>query len=315
MPVYVSQLFYMLVFPGFAFLTVFALAAEYVDRKLHAKMQQRIGPPWFQPLADLIKLAGKEDLLPESADKWMFKLTPIVALAATLTAFIYIPVWSRNAAFAFEGDVIVVLYLLTIPTFTFFLGGWYSRSVFSMIGAARTLTQLFAYEIPLFISILSAALLTGTWSLSKMSDFYGTHPVLAACNAIGLAVAIIALLGKLEKVPFDIPDAETEIGAGTFTEYSGRLLAMFRLTVAIEMIVGASLLAAVFIPFGLDVPAAVGFVLYVLKVLLIVCLLSISRTIFARLRIDQMINFCWKVAAPLAFAQLLLNLVVKGLYL
>jgi NADH-quinone oxidoreductase subunit H len=313
MPVVVDNLIYMLVFPGFAFLAVFALAAEYVDRKLHAKLQRRIGPPWFQPLADLIKLAAKEDLLPETADKWMFKLTPMVALASVVTSFIYIPVWGRNAAFKFEGDVIVVLYLLTIPTFTFFLGGWYSRSVFSMIGAARTLTQLFAYEIPLFLVVLSAALLTGTWSLSGMSGFYADHPALAALNVLGFFISLIALLGKLEKVPFDIPDAETEIGAGTFTEYSGRLLAMFRLTLAIEMIVGASLVAAVFLPFGMDLGTAAGFVLYLLKVLFIVCLLCVGRTIFARLRIDQMINFCWKVAAPIAFVQLLLNLVVKGL--
>lgn len=304
-------LFYMLVFPGFAFLAVFALIAEFIDRKFHAKLQRRMGPPWFQPLADLIKLAAKEDVLPMSADKWMFTLTPLVAMAATVTAFIYIPVWSRTAAGSFEGDVIVVLYLLTIPTFTFFLGGWYSRSVFSMIGAARTLTQLFAYEIPLFLSILSAALLTGSWSISKMSEFYGQNPGLAACNVIGFVVSLIALLGKLEKVPFDIPDAETEIGAGTFTEYSGRLLAMFRMTVAIEMIVGASLIAAVFIPFGLDVPPVLGFVLYVVKVLFVVCLLTVARTVMARFRIDQMINFCWKVAAPLALAQLLLNLLVK----
>jgi NADH-quinone oxidoreductase subunit H len=322
MPVVLNDLIYMLVFPGFAFLAVFALAAEYVDRKLHAKLQRRIGPPWFQPLADLIKLAAKEDVLPETADKWMFKVTPMVALASVVTAFIYIPVWSRQAASSFEGDIIVVLYLLTIPTFTFFLGGWYSRSVFSMIGAARTLTQLFAYEIPLFLVILSAALLVGKptatasyvpWSLSGMSAFYADHPALAALNALGFFIALIALLGKLEKVPFDIPDAETEIGAGTFTEYSGRLLAMFRLTVAIEMIVGASLIAAVFLPFGMGVGPAAGFVLYVVKVLFIVCLLCVGRTIFARFRIDQMINFCWKVAAPIAFVQLLVNLVVKGL--
>jgi NADH-quinone oxidoreductase subunit H len=308
-----NNLIQMLVFPGFAFLAVFALAAEYIDRKLHAKLQRRIGPPWFQPLADLIKLAAKEDLVPETADPWMFKLTPIVALASVVTAFIYIPVWGRQAAWYFEGDVIVVLYLLTIPTFTFFLGGWYSRSVFSMIGAARTLTQLFAYEIPLFLVVLSAALLTSTWSLSGMSAFYADRPALAAVNGLGFLISLIALLGKLEKVPFDIPDAETEIGAGTFTEYSGRLLAMFRLTVAIEMIVGASLIAAVFLPFGMDLGPVVGFMLYVVKVLFVVCLLCVGRTIFARFRIDQMINFCWKVAAPIAFVQLVLNLVVKGL--
>ena len=115
----------------------------------------------------------------------------------------------------------------------------------------------------------------------------------------------MALLGKLEKVPFDIPDAETEIGAGTFTEYSGRLLAMFRLTIAIEMIVGASLIAAVFLPFGMGVGPVAGFILYLVKVLFVVCILCVARTIFARFRIDQMINFCWKVAAPVAFVQLL----------
>ena len=134
-------------------------------------------------------------------------------------------------------------------------------------------------------------------------------------NVIGLFVALIALLGKLERVPFDIPEAETEIGAGTFTEYSGRLLALFRLTVAIEMVVGASLLAAVFLPFGMQFGPVVGFVVYLLKVVAIVCAISLSRTIFARLRIDQMVNFCWKYAAPLAFVQLLLNLVAKGLLL
>ena len=193
---------------------------------------------------------------------------------------------------SFEGDVIVVLYLLTIPTFTFFLGGWYSRSVFSMIGAARTLTQLFAYEIPLFLVVLSAALLAGTprrhasisaMVPSGMSAFYADHPALAAVNALGFFIALIALLGKLEKVPFDIPDAETEIGAGTFTEYSGRLLAMFRLTIAIEMIVGASLIAAVFLPFGMDIGPAAGFIFYLVKVFFIVCLSCVARTIFARL--------------------------------
>jgi NADH-quinone oxidoreductase subunit H len=252
----------------------------------------------------------------------MFKLTPIVALASVVTSFIYIPVWGRNALSHFEGDAIVVLYLLTIPTFTFFLGGWYSRSVFSMIGAARTLTQLFAYEIPLFLVVLSAALLVGPstaehtylpWSLSGMSAYFADHPWMAAVNALGFFISLIALLGKLEKVPFDIPDAETEIGAGTFTEYSGRLLAMFRLTVAIEMVVGASLIAAVFLPFGLGLGPVPGFILYLVKVLFVVCLLCVGRTIFARFRIDQMINFCWKVAAPIAFVQLVLNVIVKVL--
>lgn len=315
----VWQLFHMLVFPGLAFLVVFALLAQYVDRKLCAKLQNRVGPPWYQPLADLLKLGSKEDLIPSDVDRPMFKAAPLVALAAVATAMLYIPVWGRTAVLAFQGDVIVVLYLLTIPTVTFFLAGWYSRSVFSMIGAVRSLMQLFAYEIPLFLAVLAPALLAGTWSLSGMAAFYSDRPWLAAFNVIGLAVSLVALLGKLEKVPFDIPEAETEIVGGTFTEYSGRLLGMFRMAIDIEMVVGATLLAAVFLPFGLSTQGwlggaagnAVGFALYLVKVTALVCLMSLARSLMARLRIDQMINFCWQIAAPVAFVQLLLDLAVK----
>ena len=313
------QLFQMLVFPGFLFLVVFALLAQYVDRKFCAKLQNRVGPPWYQPWADLLKLGAKEDLIPIDVDRPVFTASPLVAMAAVATAMLYIPVWGPTAAWSFSGDVIVVLYLLTIPTVTFFLAGWYSRSVFSMLGAVRSLMQLFAYEVPLFLAILAPALLAGTWSLSGMAEFYSARPALAAFNVIGLAVSLVALLGKLEKVPFDIPEAETEIVGGTFTEYSGRLLGMFRLAIDIEMVVGATLLAAVFLPFGLSTGAwlggsagaIVGFLLYLVKVTVIVLLMSLARSLCARYRIDQMINFCWQIAAPVAFVQLLLDLAVK----
>jgi NADH-quinone oxidoreductase subunit H len=308
-----SALFYILIFPGFLFVSVFGLAAEYLDRKLCAKLQNRVGPPWFQPLADIVKLVAKETVMPVDADLTIFRLMPVVALTAAITALLYIPMWGAQALFSFQGDVIVVLYLLTIPTLTFFLGGWYSRSVFSMIGAARSITQLFAYEIPLFLSILAPALLANTWSLSEMTVFYGQHPLYGLFNFAGFWISLIALLGKLEKVPFDIPEAETEIVAGSFTEYSGRLLAFFRMAIDIETVVGASLLAAVFLPYGLHLGPLVGFALYLLKVLLVVALLSLSRTVFARLRIDQMIDFCWKYVAPVAFTQLLADLILKGL--
>jgi NADH-quinone oxidoreductase subunit H len=301
-----------LIFPGFVFLTVFAWAAEYVDRKLGARLQNRVGPPWFQPFADFVKLAAKEDIMPGQADRPIFILAPVVALAATVTSFFYIPIWSHNALYAFKGDVIVVLYLLTIPTIMFFLAGWYSRSVFSMLGAARSVMQLFAYEIPLFLSILAPAMLADTWSLSEMSTFYANHPLLMVVNILGFVLSIVALLGKLERVPFDIPEAETEIFGGTFTEYSGRLLAIFRLACGIEMIVGASLIAAVFLPFGLGLPAPLAFLLYLVKVLFLVAVISLLRSLAARLRIDQMIDFCWKIAAPLALVQFLVDLVVKG---
>jgi len=308
----VRSLFQILIFPGFLFLALAGMSAEFVDRKLHARLQNRMGPPWFQPLADFIKLLAKEDFVPGEADRRMFTLMPVFALTSVISVIFYIPLWGTKALFSFNGDVIVVLYLLTIPSLTFFLAGWYSRSLFSMIGALRSLTQVFAYEIPLFMGILAPALLANTWSLSEMALFYQRHPYYWLYNSIGFAVSFIALMGKLEKVPFDSPEAETEIVAGSFTEYSGRHLALFRLALNIELVVGASLLVAVFLPFGLGFGPVVGFAVYLLKVLFIICLCSLFRSIFARLRIDQMINFCWKYLAPVALLQIVINLILKG---
>jgi NADH-quinone oxidoreductase subunit H len=308
----VYALFHILVFPGLLFLMAFGLFAEWVDRKMYARFQNRMGPPWFQPLADILKLFGKESIIPEEVEPRMFRLLPMVALAASLTAFIYIPVWGTKALFSFNGDVIVVLYLLTIPTLTFFLAGWYSLCPFSLLGATRTLTQLFAYEVPLFVSILSSAFLADTWSLSEIAAFYSKHPGYWLFNLIGFLIGVFSLLGKLEKAPLDIPEAETEVVAGSFTEYSGNLFAFFRLAINVEMIVGASLLAAVFLPFGLALGPVAGFIFYLAKVLFVVMLLSLSHAIFARIRIDQMVNLCWKFVAPLGFAQLVLNMIIKG---
>lgn len=307
----IRSLFAILIFPGFLFVSIFGIFAEYVDRKLHARLQNRVGPPWFQPLADFIKLLGKEEFTPTEANATMFRVAPAFALASAVTAFLYIPLWNTRALFSFDGDVIVVLYLLTLPTMAIFIGGWYSTSLFAKIGSVRALTQLFAYEIPLFIGILSAALLANTWSLYEITSFYNNKPLLWLCNIIGFIVSLIALLGKLEKVPFDAPEAETEIVAGAFTEYSGRYLALFRLALDVEMVAGAALLAAVFFPHGFGLNIILRFIIFIVEVLFIVGLIALLRTIFARLRIDQMIRFCWKYMVPLGILQLLINLVVK----
>jgi len=306
-------LFSILVFPGLLFLSLFGMAAEFADRKLYARLQNRVGPPWYQPAADFIKLLSKEEIIPDDADHTVFEILPAVAVAAVLTSSIYIPLWSRNALFSFEGDVIVVLYLLTLPTLSFFLAGWYSNSLFATLGAVRVLTQLFAYEVPLFMSILGPAIMAGSWSLSGVASFYGAHPGYWLFNLPGFVVSLVSLQGKLERIPFDIPEAETEIVGGSFTEYSGRLLAFIRLAIDVEMVVGASLLAAVFLPFGLGLPAGAGFVIWILKVLFIVALLAVFRTVMARLRIDQMVEFCWKYLANAAVFQVLIDLFVKGM--
>jgi len=306
------SLFYIFIFPGFIFLSIYGLLLEFLDRKLYARFQNRIGPPWFQPFADFIKLIGKEAIVPASAEKIMFRILPAFALASVSAVILYVPLWSTGALFSFRSDLIVVLYLLTIPTITFFIAGWVSTSLYSTLGSVRTLTQLFAYEVPLFMALLGPALLAGSWSISEIASFYHEHPLLILFNIPGFIVAIIAMQGKLERVPFDIPEAETEIVAGSFTEYSGRYLALFRMTVDIEMIVLVSLVAAIFFPFYAQGNVALGIVLYLLKTVILVFILALIRSLMARLRIEQMVKFCWKYLAPAAILQIIVDLLVKG---
>lgn len=308
----VKALFQILIFPGFLFLSVASLLFEFIDRKLNAKLQNRVGPPWYQPLADMIKLFSKETVVPREADKAIFRYIPLFALAATTAAFLYIPLWGKQSLYPFEGDLIVVLYFLTVPTLTFFLAGWSSTSLYAGIGSVRAMTQLFAYEVPLYLSLLGPAMLADTWSLSGITAFYAAHPLLALCNIPGFLVSIVAIQGKLERAPFDIPDAETEIVGGTFTEYSGRLLGMFRMTLDSELVVVSALVASVFMPFLIPENPVLGMLVFLVKVFLVVFVLAVMRTALARLRIDQMIAFCWKVLAPVALLQLLIDLIMKG---
>jgi len=301
-----------LIFPGLLFLFILSLIGEYYDRKLYARMQNRVGPPWFQPVADFIKLLGKELIIPLNADARIFKILPVFACVATIVAYLYIPLFSKTSLLPFNGDIIFVLYMLTLPTLSYALAGWYSRSPYALMGSTRVLTQLFAYEVPLFMAVLAPAILASSWSFSELITFYQTHNWLWLVNILGFIVAMITLQGKLEKVPFDIPEAETEIVAGVFTEYTGPLYAYFRLAMNMQTIAGASLVAAVFLPFGFGSCLIVNFVIYILKIAFILFLLALMRTLFARLRIDQMLVFCWKYLAPIALAQITLNIIIKA---
>ncbi|MGE4385505.1 MAG: complex I subunit 1 family protein [Endomicrobiaceae bacterium] len=304
-----------LFFPGILFLFVFSMAAEYFDRKLYAKMQNRIGPPWFQPVADFIKLLAKELIIPEHADRKIFQALPLVACSSVIIAYLYIPLWNKESIMSFNGDIIFVLYMLTIPTLTYSLAGWYSRSQYSLVGSMRVLTQLFSYEVPLFMAVLAPTILASSWSFTEVIGFYNASGSLWLVNIIAFAVAIVTLQGKLEKVPFDIPEAETEIVAGSFTEYTGPLYAYFRLAMNMQTIAGASLVAAVFLPFGYGSFFLLNFVIYIIKVIFIIFLLAVIRTIFARLRTDQMLSFCWKYLAPIALIQILINVIIKAVVL
>jgi NADH-quinone oxidoreductase subunit H len=316
-----KPLLYIFVYPGVVFLFVYSTFCEWFDRKVYARLQNRMGPThtgrWgvLQPVADFLKLMAKEDIVPERADKTLFTLLPVVGIAAVSTAMLLLPLWQFSPAEpspnSFSGDIIVMLYILTLPTLIFFLAAWSSTSFFSTIGGARVLTMLFGYEVPLFLAVLGPAIMAGSWRLAEIAAFFQGKPLLLLVNIIGFVVAVICLQAKLERTPFDIPHAETEIVGGTFTEYSGKKLALFRLMTDVEMVAGSGLLAAVFLG-GFPGGLVLGLVNFIIKTLIVIFLLSLIRALTSRIRIDQVINFAWRYLAPLAVLQLLITILVKG---
>jgi len=319
-----KTLFYLIVYPGLIFLFVYSTFCEWFDRKVFARLQNRMGPThtgrWglLQPIADFFKLMSKEDIVPDKADKLLFTVLPIFGLAVVITAGMLLPVWhflpDASTFNSFSGDLIILLYLLSLPTLVFFLAGWASTNAFSIIGGTRVLTMLFGYEVPLFLSVLSPALLAGSWRLVEIARFYQHRPLLLLPNLLGFVVAMICVQAKLERTPFDIPHAETEIVGGTFTEYSGKKLAFFRLMTDIEMVVSAGMIAAVFLG-GFGGGFIFGFLQFIAKTLFVIFLLTLLRAMTSRIRVDQVVTLAWKYLAPLAVLQLLIVILIKGLVL
>ena len=298
----------LLLFPAGLFALVVGLLYEWVDRKLVARLQNRVGPRWFQPLADVLKLLAKEEVIPSGVDARLFVGLPIVGLAGALTAALYAPLAGLAPAHSFPGDLIVTVYLLSLLTLCLGLAGSNTLDRFSLVGATRTLTQLFSYEAPFLLALLGPAIVAGSWQISQIAA-YAENRWLALTQPIGFAVALIGLMGKLELPPFDAPEAETEIVAGALTEYSGRGWALFRLGKGVELIVGLTLIAAFYLG-GLSGPLD-----FLLKTLALLLGLAVLQSLFARLRIDQTVGLWWRYGALLALAQLLIMIVGKGIVL
>jgi len=322
----VLSLLYVVVFPGFLFLFGLALFTNYFDRKLYARMQKRVGPPLLQPVADLIKLMAKEDLVPSAAERGMFTAVPLIAFAAVATAFLYIPTFYQTSIMSFQGDLVMVLFLLTVPSFVMFLAGYYSSNTFGQVGGVRAMTQLFAYEVPFLLALLAPAVVAGSWGMADIVWWQVDHFWLLLLAPIALVVGVITLQGKVARVPFDLPEAETEIVDGPLAEYSGRRLAIFKLAMDMELVVGSALIAALFLGgptlfFGLDelgdiggfhlAGYAVGFFVFLVKTLFILVISTFLRTSMARIKIDQLVNLCYRYLAPAAVVQLMLIVVIK----
>jgi NADH-quinone oxidoreductase subunit H len=301
----ITALLSIMFFPTGLTLILSGMLYEWADRKLVARFQNRIGPRWYQPLADTVKLLTKEEIKPHGINSILFYGLPIVALTGALTSALYVPILGFAPVYSFPGDLIVTLYLLSLLTMCMGLAGWNGSNRFSLIGATRTLTQLFAYEAPFLLALLGPAIVAGSWVIRDISIYAESH-WLVFSQPVGFFIALIGLMGKLELPPFDAPEAETEIVAGALTEYSGRGLALFHIGKSVELVVAVSLVTAFYLG-GIGSP-----LLFLLKTLVIVSLMATLQAMLTRLRIDQTVGMWWRFGALLALFQILILVLLKG---
>jgi NADH-quinone oxidoreductase subunit H len=290
----VKILFYFLIIPGFLFTAIVGLIASWIDRKVTARVQWRVGPPWFQPFADIVKLLGKETILPSTANKWTFLAAPMLGLVSITLVSTLIWLMSADPATGFIGDTIVILYLLTIPSISVILGGFASGNPIASIGASREMKLVLSYELPFVLAILVPVIKSG--GLIKIGDLLIYQAVsgataTSASGVLALIVAIICMQAKLALVPFDMPEAETELIGGPFIEYSGTPLAVFKLTRAMMLFTIPMFLVTLFMGgVVLGFPSAVWGILKYVALLVIIVLI---RNTNPRLRIDQAVKLFW----------------------
>jgi len=283
-----------LIFPGLLFTAVGGLATQWVDRKVSALVQWRVGPPWFQPFADILKLLGKEIVIPVGAKRAGFFLAPLAGLAAV--GVVSTILWLTNLrGTGFVGDLIGVLYLLTIPSLGIILGASASSNPLSSVGASREMKLVLAYELPFVIAIFTAVTKVSpmTLRLDGIVAYQEANGVLLGNISCILAfiVCILVAQAKLTYPPFDIPEAETEIMDGTHMEYSGAALAVIKLQQAMMLFT----LPVFFITLFWGGLQFHGWnILYtIVKYLIIVTIIVLIKNTNPRVRIDQAVRFFW----------------------
>jgi len=330
--------------PLFVVILPYALVAICLERKVSAHMQDRLGPMitgwhgWLQSFADVLKLLQKEDLVPAEADKKLFNIAPALVFTASYAAFAVIPF---SSGFIGSGAEIGIFFILAISSFAvagILMGGWASNNKYSLIGAMRAVAQIISYEIPTALVVLSMVMITGTLSLEKISAmqtgyfcnwfiFGGpewglTKFLLIPFMFVGFLILYMSTLAEVNRTPFDIPEAESELVGGYHTEYSGMKFAMFFLAEYANMFAVSAIVSIIFFggyqsPIGyLGDLFGVSWLIpfeqlfwFVAKGLFFVFVQMWLRWTLPRLRVDQLMNLCWKYLIPYAIA----NLIIIGL--
>jgi NADH-quinone oxidoreductase subunit H len=299
-----------------AFLVLPLLVGQ-TEHKAMAHMQSRLGPMyagafhgWAQLVADGVKFAQKEDVVPAAADRTVFRLAPAVALVPYLVALVAIPLGPGQVAQELDLGLFFVLAVLGVGVLGQLMAGWASASKFALLGGLRTAAQLMAYELPLVLAAASVAMAAGTLSLTGIVVAW--RPWWLVWQLLAMVVFFVAALAELARPPFDMPYADSEIIFGPLTEYTGLRFALFLLAEYAGIVVFSALTAVLFLggwkgPF----PETLGWVWTLLKTFAVSFVVIWVRVTFPRLRADQLQRLAWQVLVPLALVQLVLTGVVR----
>lgn len=287
---------------GFLLTAVIGLLASWLDRKVTARVQYRVGPPLLQPLIDIVKLMGKETLIPAGASGFVFLAAPVIGLAGTMLVSTLL--WVNNLSYdqTFLGDLLVALYLLVIPSISIILGGFASGNPLASLGASREIKLLISYELPFVLAILIPVIQSGSIRIGEILRYQAEQGVVigSLSGLLGFLVVLLCIQAKLALVPFDIPEAETEIVSGPLVEYSGAGLALYRLMK--NMLLFTLPFFAVILFMGGIRTDGFGLLFGVLKYIGIVALITVIRNTNPRVRIDQAVKFFWGPMSIIAIA-------------
>ena len=292
-----------LLFPGGLFALALGLALKGFDRRVAARLQGRVGPPLAQPFYDLVKLARKRTMVPDIAAEPVFLGTPLIGAVSMLLAAALVPIPGLYAPDPMLGDLLVLLYLLAVPAVVLMIAGSASGSPFGAIGFSREMALMIAYEGPLVLVVAAVALRVGSFSLSDIVAYQRAHGAFLFDPVMWPALAAFLAFypANLGIVPFDIPEAETEVLEGPLLEYSGPALGLFKVMSALKAVVVLGLGVALFFP---DAPDGFAGLLAHLAKLTVLMLVGVTflRVSMGRMRIDQAFAFFLKWPLALSVA-------------
>ncbi len=297
----------------------------WMERKIAGHIQQRLGPMrvgWhglLQPVADGIKLLTKEDHIPTDADRFLFTLAPIIALIPPFAVFVVIPFGDNVTIFGHEitlylADMnVALLYILAvagIEVIGVILAGWASNSKYAVLGSLRTCAQMISYEIPMGFSVIGVVMLAQSMSLVDIVEAQaGLWNVVY--QPLGFFVFFVAAIAEAQRIPFDLPEAEGDLGAGYHTEYSGMRFAFFMISEYLIVVLMSALIVILFFGgwHGALIPLP-GPVWFLLKVGFFIWVFMWLRFTFPRYRYDHLMTIGWKVLLPLSLA----NILISGIF-